>query len=203
VSASRSATTRARTLPWIPLSQSAGGCRLLPPLRSVSSISRRSRPRPGATPRSGTSTSPTRPPGRACQGQTPPGPVPRGRSHGPGAARPAAPAPAPDGSPRPPLPAPDRRAGHLRARPGAPAPASRPPPGTANRGHASGQATGAAAQPQQRHRGRSAVAAIPELAAITHQPKVLRQEAVAAAAPLGLGQKAGSPGRPGLWPLSG
>jgi hypothetical protein len=51
---------------------------------------------------------------------------------------------------------------------------------------------GAAAQPQQSHRGRSAVAAAPELAAIAHQAEVLREDPVAAAALLALAnQQAG------------
>jgi hypothetical protein len=53
---------------------------------------------------------------------------------------------------------------------------------TADASHASGQAMGAAAQPQQPHRGGAAVAAAPELAAIAHQAEIIRQEPVAAAA---------------------
>jgi len=62
---------------------------------------------------------------------------------------------------------------------------------TADASHASGQAMGAAAQPQQTHRGRCAVAAAPELATIAHQAEILREDPVAAASPLGLGQPAG------------
>ncbi len=52
---------------------------------------------------------------------------------------------------------------------------------TADAGHASGQAMGAATQAQQAHRGGGAVAAAPELAAIAHQAEILREEPVAAA----------------------
>jgi hypothetical protein len=63
---------------------------------------------------------------------------------------------------------------------------------TADAGHPSGQAMGAAAQPQQTHRGRRAVAAAPELAAIAHQAEILREGPVAAAALLALAnQQAG------------
>ncbi len=51
----------------------------------------------------------------------------------------------------------------------------------ADPGDTRGEAMGAATQPQQPHRGRGAVAAAPELAAITHQAEVLREEPVAAA----------------------
>jgi hypothetical protein len=52
----------------------------------------------------------------------------------------------------------------------------------ADPGLAGCQAMGAAAQAQQAHRGRGAVAAAPELAAITHQAEICGETAVAAAA---------------------
>jgi hypothetical protein len=56
----------------------------------------------------------------------------------------------------------------------------------ADPGDTGSQAMGAATQPQQPHRGRGAVAAAPQLAAIPHQPEILREEPVAAAALLAL-----------------
>jgi hypothetical protein len=56
----------------------------------------------------------------------------------------------------------------------------------ADPGDTGGEAMGAATQPQQAHRRRGAVAAAPELAAIPHQPEILREDSVAAAALLAL-----------------
>jgi hypothetical protein len=56
----------------------------------------------------------------------------------------------------------------------------------ADPGDTGSQAMGAATQPQQPHRGRGAVAAAPELAAIAHQAEILREDSVAAAALLAL-----------------
>ena len=62
----------------------------------------------------------------------------------------------------------------------------------ADPGLASCQAMGAAAQAQQAHRGRGAVAAAPELAAITHQTEIRSETGVATAALLALAnQQAG------------
>ena len=51
----------------------------------------------------------------------------------------------------------------------------------ADPGDTRGQAMGAATQAQKAHRGRGAITASPELAAITHQAEVLLEEPVAAA----------------------
>ena len=62
----------------------------------------------------------------------------------------------------------------------------------ADAGDTRGEAMAPTTQPQQAHRGRGAIAAAPELAAITHQAEILRKEAVAAAAHLALAtQQAG------------